>query len=307
MDSLAAHIAILDENGVILAVNAAWRRFASANGMAAAEACLGQDYLKVCESAGEEGAAAAARIRAVLTGEKQHAWFSYPCHGPRHKRWFLCRVTRFSGEGPARLVVAHENITAPRAAELRAHSLAGLLRRSEKLERSVSGILEQVIRADILEPVFLKIAGMVEQQCAGRAAILLSRNGRLDVLSAPRVPEPIRSKLPNLVASLLREEANPDGSDPIWPVPEWKVARVLAGSPPPLAASIRTATAVPIQNGSAELLGCIVLFSESPEPVASESEVLKRAARVALVAVEHWVFSRRPAAPAPAGQPRYIS
>ena len=32
IDSLSSHIAVLDEDGIILAVNGAWRRFADQNG-----------------------------------------------------------------------------------------------------------------------------------------------------------------------------------------------------------------------------------------------------------------------------------
>ena len=41
----------------------------------------------------------------------------YPCHSPATRRWFVLRVTRFSAPGPARLVVAHEDITERKRAE----------------------------------------------------------------------------------------------------------------------------------------------------------------------------------------------
>src|SRR5262249_4302702 len=117
LDALTAHVAVLDGEGRILTVNAAWRRFASKNGQTDSKACVGMNYLSVCDRAagqesGEEGAAVAAGIRAVLCGERREFAAAYPCHSPKKRRWFMLRVTPFAGPGPARLVLAHENITA---------------------------------------------------------------------------------------------------------------------------------------------------------------------------------------------------
>jgi len=121
LNGLSEHIAIIDETGAILAVNAAWRRFATANGADVAGVCEGQNYLHVCEQAAgqsAEGAAEFARaIRAVLAGEQELYEQEYPCHSPDEPRWFLGRVTRFPGPGPARAIVTHETITQRKLAE----------------------------------------------------------------------------------------------------------------------------------------------------------------------------------------------
>ena len=49
LDALSAHIAVLDADGTIRAVNAAWRRFADANGFRGARFGVGSNYLDVCE------------------------------------------------------------------------------------------------------------------------------------------------------------------------------------------------------------------------------------------------------------------
>ena len=48
LDSLSAHIAIIDETGTIVAVNKAWRDFARANGAAAQSYAEGANYLRAC-------------------------------------------------------------------------------------------------------------------------------------------------------------------------------------------------------------------------------------------------------------------
>jgi PAS domain S-box-containing protein len=115
LNALSAHLAILDEAGTIVAVNRAWREFAEANQLVLANVCEGANYLSVCDTAdgpnSEEAKAAAAHIRAIMRGAEKECALEYPCHSPEEKRWFVVRVTRFSGDGLMRVVVAHEDIT----------------------------------------------------------------------------------------------------------------------------------------------------------------------------------------------------
>ncbi len=56
-------------------------------------------------------------IRAVLRGERDSFQLEYAAHSPTRQRWFVAHVSRFSGEGPTRIVVAHEDVTDRRVAE----------------------------------------------------------------------------------------------------------------------------------------------------------------------------------------------
>lgn len=115
LDGLTAHIAILDEQGTILAVNAAWRSYGVANGGDPTLGGTGINYLAVCDRARGRGAEDAREvggaIRGILAGRTDCFARTYPCHGPIERAWFEVRVTPFSGTGPRRVVVAHENIT----------------------------------------------------------------------------------------------------------------------------------------------------------------------------------------------------
>src|ERR687893_803992 len=115
LDSLSAHIAIIDQTGTIVAVNKAWRDFAEANGAAAQNYAEGANYLRACDSAAgpysEEAAPFAEGIRSVLGGQRETFELEYPCHSRSERRWFITRVTPFEGGGSSGAVVAHENIT----------------------------------------------------------------------------------------------------------------------------------------------------------------------------------------------------
>ena len=119
VDALTANIAILDETGRIVAVNQPWIDFAINNGSRDENAYLGANYLDVCERPTRRGSesvgkAAADGIRAVIAGEREVFTLEYDCHSPIKRRWFSVHVTRFRGEGPVRVVVAHEDITQSR-------------------------------------------------------------------------------------------------------------------------------------------------------------------------------------------------
>lgn len=124
LDALAGHIAVLDYQGTIVAVNRAWRAFAFENGTAetAARVCEGANYLRTCSDASgtdsEDAAKVAAGVRAVLSGQQSEFAIEYPCHSACEERWFSARVTRFRADGRVYAVVAHENITARKQADM---------------------------------------------------------------------------------------------------------------------------------------------------------------------------------------------
>lgn len=132
LDSLSAHVAILDEDGFILETNQAWKDFARVNAPGAPPASLGVNYLSVCDAVQGPDAGkarqAAAGIRAVASGELAEFVLEYPGHSPEKRRWFNMRVTRLAIPGPVRLVVSHEDVTNVRLAQ------AALRRRRTELE-----------------------------------------------------------------------------------------------------------------------------------------------------------------------------
>ncbi len=136
LDSLSAHLAVLDATGKIVATNLAWKKFAGSNGTAWRAVSEETNYLAVCDQAAASGdadaAATAQAIRQAIAGNRDTWTYEYPCHSPTKKRWFYCRVTRFPAGGAVRVVVAHENITAMKQAQ---EELAVNLAKFETLSR----------------------------------------------------------------------------------------------------------------------------------------------------------------------------
>jgi signal transduction histidine kinase/DNA-binding NarL/FixJ family response regulator/HPt (histidine-containing phosphotransfer) domain-containing protein len=143
VDALPTHIAIIDETGIVLATNKAWRGYGAAAGPRAKLITNGSNYLAECDAAAgrycTEAVAFATGIRAVVAGHREEFTLEYECNrpvddaiggvtpaaqpapgspgAPGERHWFIGRVTRFPGPRPARLVISHENITARKRAE----------------------------------------------------------------------------------------------------------------------------------------------------------------------------------------------
>ena len=154
IDGLSAHIAILDQTGAILEVNSGWRRFGEANARFAGDPRRENmgNYLDICDAAvgpsADDARQMAAGIRGVIDGTKRDFTLEYPCHSPQEERWYSAHVTRFAGEGPLRLVVAHADITTVvQAQRIRQHLSERL---SLALEAAKVGIWEWDITGDRL-------------------------------------------------------------------------------------------------------------------------------------------------------------
>ncbi len=133
LNAVSAEIAVVRRDGMILAVNETWRRFALDNGnepgQPAPQTQVGINYLEVCgtgtdDRAEDDGSSAGAGIRAVLDGRLPSFRLEYPCHSPAKKRWFTMSVTPLGRDTGAAVVITHTDVTERKQAEL-------ALRRSE--------------------------------------------------------------------------------------------------------------------------------------------------------------------------------
>ncbi|UFS69016.1 PAS domain-containing protein [Geomonas sp. RF6] len=125
LDSLPAHIAVIDKDATILDINRPWLRFAEANGATGrAGIGVGVNYLSVCRKAADEADPLAREalegIESVLSGDRDHFELEYPCDSPDEKRWYLMHVLRPTNHfGGA--VIAHLDITERKLAEEARH------------------------------------------------------------------------------------------------------------------------------------------------------------------------------------------
>lgn len=149
LNSVEAEIVVLDNAGVIVAVNEPWRRFAMENqndpdrpvDLATG---IGTNYLDVCH-AGEgtdtaEINVAGDGIKAVLQGRMPVFSLNYPCHSPGLTRWFRMVVLPFGEEANAGVVITHTEIT---DRILREQEKASALSLLQKVASRVPGLIYQ--------------------------------------------------------------------------------------------------------------------------------------------------------------------
>ncbi|MBC7773223.1 MAG: PAS domain-containing protein [Pyrinomonadaceae bacterium] len=127
LDSLSTQIAIIDGEGTILAVNAAWKHFAQQTAGALID--VGSNYLSACtETASrEEAEQISAGIRAVIAGKRDRYLHEYPIKVAGEQRWFSFGVNPFHADGPVRAVISNNDITAHKRAQAEREELHGQL------------------------------------------------------------------------------------------------------------------------------------------------------------------------------------
>lgn len=149
IDALSSHIAVINQRGVILAVNHAWRRFAEENQFVGARFGVGMNYIDVCDRSSLNSAQiglVAQGIRDVLADRRPSFEMEYPCGSPTEDRWFLMQITRFKSPGEVLAVVSHENVTERRAAEEGLRNLALKLREVDRRKNNFLATLAHELR-----------------------------------------------------------------------------------------------------------------------------------------------------------------
>lgn len=123
VEALEASICAVDETGLIVFRNAAWRAFGAANG-ADPHTSGPVNYLDVCDGVDLDAArglnsldnsdagTVAEGLRAVICGALARFEHSYPCHSPQEERWFTVRITPWTPpNGAGGAVITHLDIT----------------------------------------------------------------------------------------------------------------------------------------------------------------------------------------------------
>ena len=175
-DALSAHIAVLDHNGTILAVNSAWKRFAEKNRWAVRDYGVGQSYLNACRSdisTSSGGLPIAEAIREVIEGRRDVFQMEYECHSPQEEHWFLMQVTRLPSPEPFRVLVAHEDVTSHKRIE-------NALRQSQErlsaiLESAAEGVVVITVEGvvETFNKAAEKIFGYTAEEALGQDVSLL--------------------------------------------------------------------------------------------------------------------------------------
>lgn len=133
IDALPSHLCVLNDRGIILAVNRAWENYIAAQAAAGGplfapgQSGIGGNYIDACARAegvlGESARRLADGFQAVMRGDLPDFVLEYRTAAAGEERWFHSRLTRFFAEGDdgapaeARVVYASDDVTTRRQAE----------------------------------------------------------------------------------------------------------------------------------------------------------------------------------------------
>ncbi|HME37867.1 MAG TPA: PAS domain S-box protein [Steroidobacteraceae bacterium] len=119
LDALDTAIGVLDQDGILLSSNQAWRSMGTAQQGIGVGAEDGADYLALCEAGGGhiDGVAVAAGIRQVIAGARERFHYDYSRGTGLKRRWFELRITGVVPDAAARAVVSCADITERRRGE----------------------------------------------------------------------------------------------------------------------------------------------------------------------------------------------
>ncbi len=137
LNSLSTHIAVLDQDGTIIAINDAWRQFAVSDGETCLNCsrlgtnCMGICHATQCDEASAKEALAG--IEAVRIGRRADFSMEYPCHSQDQRRWFAMHVIPLEGSNGG-LVISHEDIAARKQAEHERARLEAQVRHVQKMD-----------------------------------------------------------------------------------------------------------------------------------------------------------------------------
>lgn len=149
IDGMQDAVAIITQDGEIVAVNETWRTFSGNNDGDTAKSYLGQNYIGVCQTSADYGDPLATPIMrgiaTVLAGGDEFV-AEYPCHGPTEKRWFEVVARPFDLNDKRFTLIAHRNITSKVTAR---HDADYARRNAQNLAAIVTTMADPVIAFDL--------------------------------------------------------------------------------------------------------------------------------------------------------------
>ena len=142
LSSLTSHLAVIKEDGEIIAVNESWDKFSKNNDPEnIGNTGIGSNYFTVCENAIKTDDLYAEKallgIQSVLNGKKRKFRMEYPCNSPTEERWYILSVNKMFGF-QKRVVIRHINITESKKTEQK-------LEKSEELYRTLIQSAQEMI------------------------------------------------------------------------------------------------------------------------------------------------------------------
>lgn len=202
-DCLSCHAAMIDENGMIIAVNRAWRE--SSKEMATQEELIyeGVNYLTACERSeglhATGGKSFAFGLRAVLDRQMDRFEMEYSKEHEGNIRWFLGRINGLDIDGLRYAFILHQDIS-----DYKDKNNQSLSKNTQlpTLLDTVKSLVSMLYLQELLNTILIKLANLIRYNAAAvftfedDKIVLqayqgppLSNRSRIDLTPKERYPE----------------------------------------------------------------------------------------------------------------------
>ena len=114
VDAVEDEIAVIDADGRIVAVNAAWCAFAESGGAGDTNGFLGVNYLDVCRAPGANADNVVTAIREAIEVARGST-LEYPCPANGAERWFELQIDPLPRSKQTLVMLRHRDVTPRRA------------------------------------------------------------------------------------------------------------------------------------------------------------------------------------------------
>jgi len=157
LNSLHSDIAILDNDGIITAVNTPWRKFVSSNNKQYQNGGVNHHFETVLKATAttdleSEGVSTASwQISEVLDNKRQTMFFEYPRNRDANRQWSLLSVSTFNTEDGRHAVLAHEDVSERKGLEERDRRLRAELAHVSRL--TTAGELASGLAHELNQPL----------------------------------------------------------------------------------------------------------------------------------------------------------
>jgi len=169
LDSVPAHVAVINLTGKIERANQAWYQFGKDNGIVDLKTIsVGVNYLEVCDGAvgvsSEIAHECSMQLKALIKNHTDEFELEYPAASPNENRWFLMKARRVKyGEN---IIIAHTDITKTKQLEI-------------QLKAIVNTAGESIINIDqkgaiqLFNPAAVKLFGYEQEEVIGKSVNIL--------------------------------------------------------------------------------------------------------------------------------------
>ncbi len=162
LSSLPVSVALLDNSGLIVSVNQAWKVFGRRHGLLLPKFGVGSNYLHYCPSEDPTSRRFVGCLRMLLAGRLDLLTLIYPCHSRTERSWFSLIGVPLSPGLSSGVALLHINLTPVLTVGVGLHRRRGKLAETpDHASRDNLEAVGQILQRTALEAISSQLSAVV--------------------------------------------------------------------------------------------------------------------------------------------------